>query len=71
MSRHTYREDPGQVTVAELIDKLTTEGVPIRLAWSAAELNSQVTRDMRDWPTGVLPVVPGTELPKNFGTSRR
>jgi hypothetical protein len=58
MSQHTYCNDPKQVTVAELIAKMTAEGSPVRLAWSEAEMNGQVPRDMRDWPTGVLPAMP-------------
>jgi hypothetical protein len=55
MSQHTYRNDHRQVTVAELIARMTAEGLPVRLAWSEAEMNGQVPRDMGDWPTGVLP----------------
>lgn len=56
--KHAYRKNNHEaVTVAGLLEKMRAEGSPIRLAWSEEEMNSRVPCDMREWPTGVIPVV--------------
>jgi hypothetical protein len=58
MGQHLYR--PGNqwgVTVAELIERVKAEGLPVRLAWRGGD---EVIAD--DYPTGYLPVL-RDELP--------
>lgn len=57
MNQHLYRKRPEQITVKQLVDRATTEGRPTCLAWSEEQMNSQVPRDMDDWPTGIIPRV--------------
>jgi hypothetical protein len=72
--RHAYRTNNHHcVTVAELIEKATAEGFPIRLAWSEKEINAIVPRDMTEWPTGVMGSLTGdtTSLPTPGGRTGR
>lgn len=49
------REEPPRraVTVDELVSRIESEGLPVRLQWDEGQDGS----DEDDWPTGVLPRV--------------
>jgi hypothetical protein len=55
MNQHMYGKRPEQITVEQLVAKITAEGLPTRLAWPEKQMNTQVPRDTQEWPTGIIP----------------
>jgi hypothetical protein len=62
-----YRKHPEQITVAELVAKITAEGLPTRLAWPEKQINAQVPRDLDEWPTGIIPRAVVDEMVRDVG----
>src|SRR3712207_2004479 len=52
-------DDPSsqQITVAELVARIESEGLATRLQWNEGDKDRSNGPDEDDWPTGVLPGV--------------
>jgi hypothetical protein len=63
MNAHLYQQRREQITVKQLVARLSAEGRPTRLTWTEEQMNSQVPRELDEWPTGVIPrvVIDGAE----------